>query len=382
MASASSGVHLWRTAFLTLRDETQTSSPPHAIHSLIRDLVLSHPTQDLALAAAVLPPHEVTSDVILLMELSLELLECKDVDQSVVQICYLIHDISCKARLAINSASWTLMLNFLKRIVECRFGNGNAGFNSGNGTKMKAITEILEMTRNLDKAYRRSTTVSESMQFAELLISLVSFFHSELLSQKAKRNTILEMQITAFSLIGDTVSRIGPSISHTLWQSLVEVLRKVMDYLASKNLIIVDNIMSRFYYVLLHCLHLVLSDPKGSLSEQVTGFGATLQMFFTYGLLNKSLLVTQDSIVKNEISNSKPLTESRKSGTYVPPHLRRRGTNMHKSNAQSSSDCDSYGLNSSESDLSDSDGYVKNGDPFRCSKVRVAALVCIQNQSC
>jgi len=107
-------------------------------------------------------------------------------------------------------------------------------------------------------------------------------------------------------------------------------------------------------------------------------------MFFTYGLSNRSSLVPVISDPKEKDVNSpnqKPLLDSRKSGSYVPPHLRKREkADRHHIDAQSSSDCDSsqYGLSSSDSDLSDNDGYAMNGDWYRSSKARLAAIICIQ----
>lgn len=60
MAPSSSGVRCWRTAFLTLRDETLASPPPTALLALLRDLILSHPSDAMVAAATDLPPHEVT----------------------------------------------------------------------------------------------------------------------------------------------------------------------------------------------------------------------------------------------------------------------------------------------------------------------------------
>lgn len=117
---------------------------------------------------------------------------------------------------------------------------------------------------------------------------------------------------------------------------------------------------------------------------KVTGFGATLQLFFTYGLSSRSsLLPTAINLNGKGVNseNQKPLLESRKSNAYVPPHLRRRErSSKNYSDARGSVDCNrtQYGLSSSDSELSDSDGYAMNGDWDRSSKARVAAIVCIQ----
>ena len=122
---------------------------------------------------------------------------------------------------------------------------------------------------------------------------------------------------------------------------------------------------------------------------QVAGYVASLQMFFMYGLTNKSQLVWQNPGSKEEYSSlslSLRLEESRKSerGTYRPPHLRKReglSTPTFKGwNAQSISSCEASasGISSSDSEHSDSDGSVKGIDAFRSSRARIAAIFCIQ----
>lgn len=109
-------------------------------------------------------------------------------------------------------------------------------------------------------------------------------------------------------------------------------------------------------------------------------------MFLTYGLNRKSPLLPGNTSSK-EKSSSFP---RQKSGSveirntehrrYVPPHLRKSGGLVsHPSDTPASeyefSKCE---LTSSDSELSDSDRATKDGDIFRSSKTRIAALVCIQ----
>lgn len=98
-------------------------------------------------------------------------------------------------------------------------------------------------------------------------------------------------------------------------------------------------------------------------------------MFFVYGLRSSS----PSAITPKE---NKTDSQSRSSGRgrYKPPHLRKKDGKTNDSLDDRSSDSESsrYDLGSSDSDLSDTDGYAKNGDRFRSSKARLAAILCIQ----
>ncbi|XP_010934593.1 uncharacterized protein [Elaeis guineensis] len=403
--SPSSGVRSWRTAFLTLRDETLTSPPPPALFAFLRDLVLSQPSDSLVAAASDLSPHEVTSDVILLAELASAVSECQDAADTLLRVCHLIHDVSCRILLEIDSSSCTIMLSFLQMTVECSLGiSSTQSFILERTARMEAIKEILDLLRVTVKACGRNNSLSQSTQLIRLLLSVISCLHVELHNLyrsngtntpaanpgmgDSKRNGLWDMQIIAFSMIGDALSRTASSMPANLWQSVVEVLRKLMDFLASKNLIVENNITSRFYTTVFNCLHLVLSEPKGSLSEHVAGFVATLQMFFTYGLPSRSSLPPATTGSKDKSFSFPDMKsgqlEFRQSehGRYRPPHLRKReGTRINFVDAPSSSDGEpsKYSFASSDSDHSDSDGPVKEGDRYRSSKVRLAAIVCIQD---
>ncbi|CAD5187668.1 unnamed protein product [Musa acuminata subsp. malaccensis] len=405
MAPSSSGVRCWRTAFLTLRDETLASPPPPALLALLRDLILSHPSDAMVAAATDLPPHEVTSDLVLLAELASAASVCKDVDDVLLWTCHLIHAVSCKVFLGISSSSWTVILNILKRVVEHLLGNtDNSSVCMDDTSRMKALTEVLDILRLAVKAYRRNNSLSEIMELVRLLVCLVSCLHAELFSlhhphgthspfndsghRNPLCNILWDIQTHALSMMCDALTGIGTSIPANLWQSTIEVLRKVIDYLVSKNLLLENSVMSRLLLNLLNCLHLVLLEPKGSLSGHVPGLVATLQLFLVYGLPSRSSLRPMISDLKEKAFISSGiksgLGESIKSvpGPYKPPHLRKKdGPNNDTLDAQCSSDHvpSKYGFTSSDSDHSDSDGSSKHIDRFRSSKVRLAALTCIQD---
>jgi hypothetical protein len=148
------------------------------------------------------------------------------------------------------------------------------------------IVVFFSMARFLSKDFGGSTSLPENAHLLRVLISIVSCLQSELnLTDKPngagfsshtfgpinnKNPNIWDMEISAFSMIEDALSKIASSLSEDLWQSIVEVLRKVMDFLTARNFIIESSTMSRFYTSFLRCLHSVLSDPKGPLSAHVS----------------------------------------------------------------------------------------------------------------
>jgi hypothetical protein len=98
-------------------------------------------------------------------------------------------------------------------------------------------------------------------------------------------------------------------------------------------------------------------------------------MFLVYGLRSSSPSAITP---KENITDSKSTTSER--GRYKPPHLRKKDGKGNDSLDDRSSDSESsrYDVDSSDSDLSDTDGHAKNGDRFRSSKARLAAILCIQ----
>ncbi|KAK1303091.1 hypothetical protein QJS10_CPB11g01898 [Acorus calamus] len=413
-ADSSGSLRAWRTAFLTLRDETLASSPPHhppppptLVSSLISRHFLSI-SDTLVSAAPHIPPHEATSDVMLLVEL-VSTIPDDDGPENFIHIIHLVHDISCKIHLEINSPFWAIMLDFLGKMTQCLlYKTDGKEIKLDYAASMKAIMEVLAILRYLVNGYDGKCSLLENTQLLHILLRVVSCSHDVSFSsphpsgnqrhstdcgpKNPKYKKLWEIQTVALVMIGDVFSRIE-SVSLVLWQSIIKVLRKLMDFIASKNVLIEDYIMSRFYTSLLHCLHLVLADPKGPLSEHVAGLVASLQLFFTYGLSNRSAYVfgtsdSKDKEVDSPIIKSRVVEPTRSDcGRYRPPHLRKREENsVHVPKTKfwgsesSVRDVPSgFGSASSDSEQSDSDGFVKDMDRFRSSKARIAALICIQD---
>ncbi|KAJ1267298.1 hypothetical protein BS78_07G045400 [Paspalum vaginatum] len=397
MASASTstsggGARPWRTALLTLRDESLASPSPAALLELLRRVLLSPSTPSLAASAAALSPHEVGSDLAFLAETAAAAAEasCHAADDALRGVCHLIHDVMCKTTTEIDSSGWLAMFKFLDAVVKCSIEGACVKGLSNRTAALSAISECLQILRFWSRDHG-SNALTENSHALTVLISIVSCLLAELnLSDKPnatsissrdsgyvnnKHSNIWDMKISAFSMVEDILCKVASNMTENMWQSVIEVLRKVMDFVTARNLVIESSVMSRFYTSFLRCLHLVLSDPKGPLSGHVAGFVANLQMFFVYGLRSYSpptLLPTE--IIKD----SKPRASR---GRYRPPHLRNKDGRENDSLECRNSDSEysRYDLSSSDSDLSDSDGFAKNGDRFRSSKARLAAILCIQD---
>lgn len=314
---------------------------------------------------------------------------CDGADDVLRGVCHLIHDIMYKTNMEIDSSCLLAMLKFLDVLMQCSLEGSCGKGLSVRKTALDTVSECLQILRFLSKDFGGSTSLPENAHLLRVLISIVSCLQSELnLTDKPngagfsshtfgpinnKNPNIWDMEISAFSMIEDALSKIASSLSEDLWQSIVEVLRKVMDFLTARNFIIESSTMSRFYTSFLRCLHSVLSDPKGPLSAHVPGFVANLQIFFMYGLRSSSPPVITPMEYKMDTKSN--------AGRYKPPHLRKRGGKGNDSFDGRNSDSESsrYDLSSSDSDMSDSDGYAKTGDRFRSSKARLAAILCIQD---
>lgn len=316
---------------------------------------------------------------------------CAGADDALRGVCHLIHGVMCKTNTEIDSSGWLAVLKFLHELVKCSVEGACVKGLSDRTAALNTLSECMQILRLLSKDFGRSSSVTENSHVLRVLILIISCLQAELnMTDKPsgsglssyipgpsnKNPNTCDMEISAFSMVEDILCKIASTISEDLWQSVVELLRKVMDFVTARNLIIESNIMSRFYTSFLRCLHSVLSEPKGSLSGHVAGFVANLQMFLVYGLRSSSPSAITP---KENKTDFKPSTSEH--GRYKPPHLRKKDGRGNDPLDDRSSDSESsrYDLGSSDSDLSDTDGHAKNGDRFRSSKARLAAILCIQD---
>ncbi|EXC28324.1 hypothetical protein L484_011828 [Morus notabilis] len=375
-ASASEEVRRWRTAFLSLRDETVTAADDNSnsddgdnndIAQLLHHLLFSH-SEILISAAPDLPSHEVTSDLVFLLELVVlvcaqnDEIENKSNSRSLFTVLSrFVHDVCHRVPLQLNSCSWSLLLRCLGNMLDILIPT-----TSTSATASHSCIECLSTLKCVVSGYQRKSSPSDDIQLVEFLLQVISRAHSHL--------SLWEIQTICLTLLSQTISRLGSQhFPSQLWISTVEVFRKVMDVLASNSILLQDNVMTRFYAALLHSLHLLLKDPKASLSHHVSSFVAALRMFFTYGIVATTY---RQLSLKNDFDS--PLEQQpkpTKHAPYRPPHLRNKNrtswTDHHESSAL---DCAS-----SDSDYSDSDGPMKDTDSLCKSRIRVAAIECIQD---
>ncbi|KAL4570566.1 hypothetical protein LXL04_026222 [Taraxacum kok-saghyz] len=366
MEASTSVVRSWRTAFLTLRDEVQNSPTDPTILHLLNRLIFS---QSEALIAAIpnLPIHEVTSDAMFLLELVGTISNSRG-DEAIrhvlVQLSNLIHNFSHFISFKVTSSTWSLVLHTYGGMLAMFLSTaGTKRDPSGNIVVIEATKHCLDTVRSLVDANQRTFTLSDNVQLLDFLLKTVT------LSQ----NSPWEFQTTVLTMISEVFSRVGTSLPAHHWQSTVDTFRNILDVLGSKGPLMEGNVMDRFYTSLLNCLHLVLVNAKGSLQDHVTGFVAGLRMFFGYGLTSKPQTVYNKDVRTTSLNGSS-------SGPYRPPHARKQ---IQKGIQSKDSKFDFLPANidymSSDSDFSDSDGSVKGTGSFRTSKVRVAAIVCIQD---
>ncbi|CAK9310813.1 unnamed protein product [Citrullus colocynthis] len=399
-SSSASSVRSWRTAFLTLRDESISSST--SISQLLYDTIFSH-SDSLIAAARYLPPPEVSSDLLFLLEVATSASDSvQDIVLIFTDIIHLIHGISYQVALEFSSSSWNLLLQYFGDVIRILLGKLNT---PGNYALIRPILESLEFVRHVVCLQQRKFLPAEDIQLSKFLLSVIAGSQSaifpssnsiirhgctaEVVKSVPKCNSLWDVQAVAFDLLSQAITSLGSYLPVDVWKSTIQVIRKLMDFLASTSLLVEDKVMSRYYLSLLRCLHLVIAEPKCSLSDHVSAFVVALRMFFAYGFSNRPLLACsvgnqgkEPSLTSTRSSLEEPKKENH--SAYRPPHMRRR-ENLNKKqanvqNSQSSMTAESLNcdLISSDSDH-DSDGPGRDADIIQNGKVRVAAILCIQD---
>ncbi|KAG8381705.1 hypothetical protein BUALT_Bualt05G0000500 [Buddleja alternifolia] len=300
----------------------------------------------------------------------------------------MIHGIADCSSLQMNSTSWALVLDSFQGIVQIFLHRAKTL--SENAAIIKSTKQCLESLRCLFGLNQATALLSENEQLLNFVLLVVGYFQGDSMNSSYLVDThkvpggTWEVLTVAFSIIGEVYSRVGSSLPVAIWQSIIEVLRKFMDILASKNHLAEDAIIALFYVELLHCLHLVLAEPRGYLADHVAGFIAALRIFFRYGLINKSHVMNQGTSHKSEVgSASKNLhlevdNKSRR-GPYRPPHLRKKAVENQQNKNEESLVSPKLEFTSSDSECSDNDDIMTYNCGFHFAKARLAAIVCIQD---
>ncbi|XP_055822666.1 uncharacterized protein LOC129891362 isoform X2 [Solanum dulcamara] len=279
-----------------------------------------------------------------------------------------------------SSCSWPVLFDSLRSIVETLEKTSTADVSVA-----RAIKQCSETSSCLLAATERTGLLAEHMQLLNFLLRIVSNLQlesSNLSNSRGKKNisgynSLWEVEIVAFTMIGELYSRYGSSLPVDTWQSTVEILRNILETVASKGLVKEDGATARFYTSLLHCMHLVLTDSKGPLSGHVAGLVVALRNFIHYGLANKShsMIAITDKKQITSVSMKTDLTESTTSqtGRYMPPHLRNKNLKIFQLKDEKTL------MMSSDSENSDSDGSGRGTCNTSYGKTRLAAIICIQD---
>ncbi|GAB2256887.1 hypothetical protein Droror1_Dr00022946 [Drosera rotundifolia] len=392
----------WRTAFLTLRDETLNYPGGVPSTVLLHDAVLVH-SQSLIAAAAYLPRAEVTSDLMYLLNLALMISpSSEDVVHAYAVICHLVHDVALCIPLEFSSSAWIKLLDSFGKLVKVFLRNAEKkSVVLENDVMIEAITNCVDTTRHLMSFDHLRCSVSENVHLVKFLFHLVASPHAEYgshcsVDQRCAADSVVRMprhsslwkvHTTVFSMIGDAFSRVGSSFPTDIWQFSAEALRIVMDSLASKRILIEDPVVSKFYASVLTCLHQVLVNRKGPIVDHVPSFVAALKLFLNYGVGKFSPWSSDKRCWdQNSFSASPIIMDStrEKSGLYRPPHLRRKNGTLkqldsHSSRVTSGHDSSGADFSSSDSDYSDNDVTSTELAILHRCKARVAAITCIRD---
>ncbi|CAH8317896.1 unnamed protein product [Eruca vesicaria subsp. sativa] len=397
-AAASSSTGKWRTAFLSLRDEISTTPQP-PVPLLLQDLIFSH-SESLLSAVSLLPPHEISSDCLFLLDL-VSKADGPDWIPVSLHTCKLIHDVCARVLLHQNSSSWPLLLHSFANILEFLLRQPMPSPSSTSySSRIEPVIQCFETLRRLAALYQRNSSHPENIHLVKFLLRIIPFLHHDLVASYGFSNqdhtgkkllSLWDAMALAFDMFGGAFSVSGSLFPNDVCQSTLEVLRKVMDVLASKGQLVEDRSMWRFYSCLLDCVHLVLTNIKCPVSDHVSSFIAALRMFFCFGLNGPPQFSHPDVVHKDKQLNVKlsPVisgeSKNAKDTRYRPPHLRKRDELNSKLpvscdwRRMSAHDSTSSDVISSDSDFSDSDGSIRDSYGAQSSKIRIAAIVCIQD---
>ncbi|KAG0593233.1 hypothetical protein M758_1G307300 [Ceratodon purpureus] len=363
----------WRWVFDSLRAAVEPASlVPH---------LLSH-SPALLQSISRIPPREVSGDISLLVQtVSATWLPVVGAESARTcrLTCNLINEISFRMQLEFSSYALLTLVNFFQGVITSATPvivlEGEGGTDASKA-KVEALTALGQVLHdNGDQL-----PVAEVSLLVSFLLGLINHPATALRGQhngSGLRPSIaawsrnfdddMEVQRLAFVAIGNLFTRAGPVISNDTWRFTVQELRTVLERFASKGPLTEGSDASRYFSAFLRCIHLVLSDRKGSLEEHVAAYVGFLRMFFLYGL----------SSSQGQTSETRPWKEA---SAYRPPHLRGKIKSLASTSSGSTGMVNESSSRESlfDSDQSDSDGSVSDNDRYKSSRCRITAISTIQ----
>ncbi|CAK9199566.1 unnamed protein product [Sphagnum troendelagicum] len=399
MAEHGGGRASWREAFQPLRNGGAFVSA-----SVFYKLLAKAST--ISLATSEISPQEVAADLVLLVRsVMARWLPFQDAEAANIccSVCKFVAGISSRLQGEFKADTVLVLVSFFQAVIKSA-SSGVLLKEEGSPHIFKATTEALNSLGQIIHDNGGQLPVEEISSLVRFLLPVVGYSktsgwsnidgHYSIPTSKmdhavrSEAKTRIcederELQRFSFVAIGNIFARAGSSISKDTWRMTVQVYYAwLVGHMQSRAVLMLWWLCFRCYAALLRCVHLLISDPKGSLEEHVAGYVMGLRMFFVYGLTNMQPLHlrSKGNILSGASLGAAAASPENEARVYLPPHLRSKlKAEVHTSGLANgiTEGQGRWGL-SSDSEQSDSDGPLGDGDRFKSSKARTNAILSIK----
>ncbi|CAK9259601.1 unnamed protein product [Sphagnum jensenii] len=399
MAEHGGGRASWREAFQPLRNGGAFVSA-----SVFYKLLAKAST--ISLATSEISPQEVAADLVLLVwSVMARWLPFQDAEAANIccSVCKFVAGISSRLQGEFKADTVLVLVSFFQAVIKSA-SSGVLLKEEGSPHIFKATTEALNSLGQIIHDNGGQLPVEEISSLVRFLLPVVGYSktsgwsnidgHYSIPTSKmdhavrSEAKTRIcederELQRFSFVAIGNIFARAGSSISKDTWRMTVQVYYAwLVGHMQSRAVLMLWWLCFRCYAALLRCVHLLISDPKGSLEEHVAGYVMGLRMFFVYGLTNMQPLHlrSKGNILSGASLGAAAASPENEARVYLPPHLRSKlKAEVHTSGLANgiTEGQGRWGL-SSDSEQSDSDGPLGDGDRFKSSKARTNAILSIK----
>ncbi|EFJ31932.1 hypothetical protein SELMODRAFT_408282 [Selaginella moellendorffii] len=357
MAFPSARIRAWRSAFGGLRRGFDEAAA-------VQEILGQAPA--LARSSLEIPSQEALGDILALLDAA-----SKFVSDNVAlrKASILVVDLISSAQLEFRKESAAQVFSFLRGAIE----QGVSSIQKA-GLENHPCDHVFETVNALAFFVHGHGQHLSSDEANALVLGLVPLVASTRNSVRARKGGRFDSSI--YTAIANVFTRAGSLVTKDTWQKVVQAFRKVLDQVGVE--LLEETAASRYYAAILRALHIVFSDAKAPLDDNIGGFVAVLRMFVSYGLPGNRTRAFPDATVPSPRSSQtapQEVLKGKGSSLYRPPHLRSRMQDGGESSSPSL-DSDKRTL-FSDSEQSDNDNSQET-DQFRSSKARTNAILCIQ----